>query len=314
MTQRYVLAIDIGGTKLAAGVISSDGSQLSRGRVPTEVAKGPDAAVSRLITLCRDVIAQAGAPQISVIGIGCGGPLDPRAGVLLTPPNLPGFENLPLVARVREALGVETYLDNDANAAALGEHRFGAGRGYQHLVYFTVSTGVGGGVILDGRLYQGSSGNAAELGHLQVSYDGWPCACGGQGCVEAFASGTNIARRARQTASARLIELAGSRDAITTEHVLAAVRERDAAAVKVWDDTVQVLSAGVASAINAFNPQRVIIGGGVTAAGALLFEPLSRLALARAMKTLAEGVDVVPAELGDQVGVMGAAAVALNHL
>ncbi len=314
MTQRYVLAIDIGGTKLAAGVVAEDGSQLSRGRAPTEVVKGPDAAVERLLGLSREVIAKAGSPPIALVGIGCGGPLDPRTGVTLNPPNLPGWENFPLVARVRDGLGIAAYLDNDANAAVLGEHRFGAGRGYQHLVYFTVSTGVGGGVILDGRLYQGSTGNAAELGHLQVSYDGWACPCGGQGCVEAFASGTNIARRARATASERLIALAGSREAITTEHVVAAVREGDVEAAKVWEATVQVLAAGVASAINAFNPQRVIIGGGVTAAGPLLFEPLSRLALARAMKPLANGVDVVPAQLADQVGVMGAAAVALSHL
>ncbi|MBL8949457.1 MAG: ROK family protein [Myxococcaceae bacterium] len=313
MTARHVLAIDIGGTKLAAGVVAEDGRQLSRGRVPTDVAKGPESAVERLVALCRDVIAQAGVP-ISLIGIGCGGPLDPVRGVTLTPPSLPGWEEFPLVARVQDALGVKAWLDNDANAAALGEHRFGAGRGYQHLVYFTVSTGVGGGVILDGRLYPGSTGNAAELGHIQVSYDGWPCPCGGQGCVEAFASGTYIAARARVTASPRLIALAGSRDAITTEHVVAAVRAGDVEAKKVWDDSVRVLAAGVASAINAFNPQRVIVGGGVTSAGPLLFEPLSRLALGRTMKSLAVGVDVVPAELGDQVGVMGAAAVALSHL
>ncbi len=311
---RHVLAIDIGGTKLAAGVVREDGTQLSRGRVPTDVAKGPHAAVERLAALCKDVIAQSGVGDVALIGIGCGGPLDPRTGVTLNPPNLPGWEDFPLVALVEKALGVKAYLDNDANAAVLGEHRFGAGRGYQHLVYVTLSTGVGGGVILDDRLYQGSNGNAAELGHIQVKYDGWPCPCGGQGCIEAFCSGTNIARRARETASPRLIALAGSREAITTEHVVAAVREGDAAAVAVWDETVRVLSAGVASMINAFNPQRVIIGGGVTAAGPLLFEPLSRLALGRAMSVLAKGVDVVPAQLGDQVGVMGAAAVALSHL
>lgn len=313
---KHVLAIDIGGTKLAVGVVREDGTQLSRGRTPTDVPNGPDAAVERLIALCRQTVADAGLSlgDIALIGIGCGGPLDPRAGVTLNPPNLPGWEDFPLVKRVQEGLGRTAHLDNDANAAVLGEHRFGAGRGFAHLVYFTVSTGVGGGVVLDDRLYAGAHGNAAELGHLQVSYDGWPCACGGRGCLEAFCSGTNIARRAQQTASNRLIALAGGKERITTEHVLAAVREHDAPAMKVWADTVEVLSAGVASAINAFNPQRVIIGGGVTAAGPLLFEPLARLSLARAMKPLAAGVDVVPAQLGDQVGVMGAAAVALSKI
>lgn len=312
----HVLAIDIGGTKLAAGVVRDDGTQLSRGRVPTLVEQGPNAAIERLVALCRQVVADAKLElkDLALIGIGCGGPLDPRTGVTLTPPNLPGWEDFPLVAKVESALGLEAWLDNDANAAVLGEHRFGAGRGYQHLVYVTVSTGIGGGVILDGRLYQGATGNAAELGHLSVQYDGWECPCGSRGCLEAYASGTNIARRARLTASSALVKLAGSVEAITTHHVVEAVRAKDPAAVKVWDDTLEVLGAGVAGMINAFNPQRVIVGGGVTSAGALFFEPLARIALGRAMKPLARGVDLVPAQLGDQVGVMGAAAVALSKL
>jgi glucokinase len=298
-----VLAIDIGGTKLAAGVVRDDGVQLSRGRVPTDVGQGPDAAVERLLALCRQVVAQAGLrlSELPAVGVGCGGPLDTRRGVTLAPPNLPGWDEFPLVSKLEAALGRPVHLDNDANAAALGEHRFGAGRGFRHLVYLTISTGIGGGVILDDRLYRGANGNAAELGHIQVSYDGWPCPCGGQGCIEAFASGTHIARRAREKTG---------RPELTSHDVVAGVRAGDSWALAVWDDTLQVLSAGIASMINAFNPQRVIIGGGVTAAGELLFEPLRRLALARAMKPLAQGVDLVPAQLEDQVGVMGAAAVA----
>jgi glucokinase len=303
----HVLAIDIGGTKLAAGVVRDDGVQLSRGRSPTDVAQGPDAAMERLVTLCRQVVADAriSLDDIAAVGVGCGGPLDTKRGVTLAPPNLPGWDEYPLVRKLESALGRPVQLDNDANAAALGEHRFGAGRGFEHLVYFTISTGIGGGVILGNRLYRGANGNAAELGHIQVKYDGWPCACGGQGCIEAFASGTNIARRAR--------EKTGRAD-VTTQDVVSAARAKEPWALEVWDDTVQVLSAGIASAINAFNPQRVILGGGVTAAGDLLFEPVRRLALSRAMKPLAKGVDIVHAQLADQVGVMGAAAVALSAL
>jgi glucokinase len=303
----HVLAIDIGGTKLAAGVVRDDGVQVSRGRVPTDVAKGPDAAVERLVALSHQVVAQAGLKldDVSAIGVGCGGPLDPKKGVLLNPPNLPGWEHYPLVAKLQAALGRPVHLDNDANAAVLGEHRFGAGRGFHHLVYVTLSTGIGGGVILDDRLYRGANGNAAELGHIQVSYDGWRCPCGGQGCIEAYASGTNIARRAREKTG---------RAELTSHDVVTAARADEAWAVEVWNDTLQVLGAGVASMINAFNPQRVIIGGGVTAAGDLLFVPLRKLALGRAMKPLAAIVDIVPAELGDQVGVMGAAALALSPM
>jgi glucokinase len=299
-----VLAIDIGGTKLAAAVVREDGTVVTRGRVPTEPEKGPAAALERLLELCRKLIGEAGftVDALDGVGVASAGPLDGRRGVLLSAPNLSGWSEFPLVFTLEEGLGRSVRFENDASAAALAEHRFGAGRGFDHLVYFTLSTGIGGGVILDGRLYRGATGNAAELGHLQLSYDGWPCPCGGRGCLEAFASGSAIARRAREKTG---------RGTLTTPEVVEAVRAKEAWAVALWDETMQVLGAGIASTINAFNPQRIILGGGVTAAGELLFEPLRRIALGRAMPALAKGVDVVPAQLGDDVGVLGAAALAL---
>jgi glucokinase len=299
-----VLAIDIGGTKLAAAVVREDGVVVTRGRVPTQPEKGPAAALERLLGLCRQLIGEAGltVDALDGVGVASAGPLDARRGVLLSPPNLVGWSEFPLVFTLEEGLGRSVRFENDASAAALAEHRFGAGRGLDHLVYFTLSTGIGGGVILDGRLYRGATGNAAELGHLQLSYDGWPCPCGGRGCLEAFASGSAIARRAREKTG---------RSTLTTPDVVEAVRAKEPWAVALWDETMEVLGAGIASTINAFNPQRIILGGGVTAAGELLFEPLRRIARGRAMPALAKGVDVMPAQLGDDVGVLGAAASAL---
>jgi glucokinase len=333
----HVIAIDIGGTKMAVAVVRGDGHIVVQQRIATDAARGPEQALTRLTELVRAVRAEANV-AIDGCGIGSAGPLDPRAGVILSPTNLPDWDRVPLVEIVRRALmapvgtvvraggtqrlGVDVVLDNDANAACLGEHRFGAGRGVNDLLYMTVSTGIGGGAIVDGRLLSGANGNAVEIGHISVAHDGWPCACGSRGCVEAFASGLSVARRARANPSPRLRALADAADAaghgdaqITAEHVVAAVREGDPQTVALWDETMRVLGAGLASAINAFNPKRVVIGGGFAhGAGELMIGPVRTLALARAMQPLAAVCEVVPAALGADIGVLGAAAIALAHL
>lgn len=316
-TKRFILGIDIGGTKLAAGVVTAEGEQLSQDRVPTLASEGPDRVIDRLIDLCRHVVLLSGVPwsQIEAAGVGCGGPLDPHTGVIKEPPNLPGWIDVPLVQRLHDALGVPVFLDNDANAAALGEHHFGAGRGVANMVYLTISTGVGGGIIIDNRLYQGVNGNAGEIGHMSVDYKGRPCNCGSRGCLEAYASGTNIAARAREAVLAgRPSVLAGNPEKITGETVFEAILQGDEVALQVWDETLEILGAGIASVINIFNPSLVVLGGGITNFGDLLFQPLRRIALSRAMGPLAQVVEIVPAQLGGQVGVLGAAAVALQNV
>lgn len=252
------------------------------------------------------------------LGVGCGGPLDPWAGVVHNALNNPGWIDVPLVARIGGALGRPTYLDNDANAAALGEHRFGAGRGVANMVYLTVSTGVGGGVIVDGRLVHGENGNAGELGHVSVDVRGRPCHCGSVGCLETYCSGSNIAARAREALERG--EGEGSvlarieRDQLTSRHVADAARDGDPLARRVWDETTELLGAGIVSIIHAFNPRLVVLGGGVTQAGDLLFDPLRRIVAERAMPWLAEAATIVPAELGPRTGVLGAVAVALERI
>jgi len=316
----YILGIDIGGTKLAVGLVTFAGEVVFQDRLPTLVHEGPDRIVARLIGLCRAVVAQAGLSwsDVAVAGVGCGGPLDPQVGVIKEPPNLPGWVDVPLVRLLREGLQVPVYLDNDANAGALGEHRFGAGRGVENLVYLTVSTGVGGGVIIGGEIYQGENGNAGEIGHMSMRWDGRPCNCGGHGCLEAYASGTSIAARAREAVLAGevsiLTDLAGSPEAINGEAIEQAVRAGDPLAVRIWDETMEILGAGIANVINIFNPQRVVLGGGITNFDDLLFEPIRRIAFARAIPTLSAVVEIVPAELGANVGILGAAAVAMANL
>jgi glucokinase len=312
-----VIGIDIGGTKLAVGVCSAAGKLLASARIPTNPNESSEQSLARLVEACRGVIREAGV-RVAAAGIGCVGPLDQKTGYVINPVNIPGWNRVPLVDTVREALGVPTFLDNDANAAALGEHRFGAGRGVANMVYLTISTGIGGGIVLDNRLYQGENGNAGELGHMSVNYRGRPCGCGNIGCIEKYASGTAIAERAREAvmagaaaAGSGIVALAGGVENITALTVIEALRRGDPLAKAIWDETINALGVALANVIHIFNPHRIVLGGGVTHAGELLFEPLRRETKRHAMPMLHDVCEIVKAELGDQVGVMGAVAVAL---
>jgi glucokinase len=324
--RRLVLGLDVGGTKLAAGVLDLDASArddravlLSRRDTPSHREQGPDAMLDRLIALGQEALAAAGAsvPDLGAVGIACGGPLDPVHGVIRSPMNLPDWHDVPIVARVESALGVRAAVDNDGTAAALAEHRFGAGRGHDDLVYFTISTGIGGGVISGGRAVRGASGNATELGHLRVAPVDHPCACGRRGCLEGFASGTNIAERARAAIrageSSALASLAGGPDAITAENVVQAAAGGDALATRIWNESIEAIGAGVVDAIHAFDPSVVILGGGVTRAGEALFAPVRRHVADQGMRPEARGVPVVPAALGDDLGIVAAAMVAVDR-
>ena len=312
-----ILGIDIGGTKLAVGLAAADGMLLAEARQASGAEEGPDPVIGRILELARGVVEEAGIGLDAVerIGIGCGGPLDPWRGVIHNALNMPGWIDIPIVARIEQELGRPAFLDNDANAAALGEHRFGAGRGVDNLVYLTISTGVGGGVILNGRLYQGENGNAAELGHISVDAAGRACHCGSVGCIETYCSGTSIAARTREALTADdepSVLRSAPAEGITAQAVAAAAREGDALAAAIWDESMHLLGAGIVSIIHAFNPRLVILGGGVTRSGDQLFSPVRRVVDERTMPWLREAVEIVPAALGEMTGILGAVAVALD--
>lgn len=309
-----VLAIDIGGTKLAAGIVDAAGSILARGEVPTLATEGPESVLDRIIRLAGDVLAapRVSADAIQRIGIGCAGPVDRQAGLILNPPNLPGWVRVPLVERIEKALGRPAVLENDANAAALGEFRYGAGKGASSLVYLTVSTGIGSGIILDGKIWHGVKDGAGEVGHMTLLPDGPICGCGNRGCLEALASGPSIARRAREAlAMERPSRLRVAGD-FTAADVVRLAQEGDALAAEVWDETVRYLGLGVAAIVTILAPERVVIGGGVTQAGDFLFEPLRREVRRRVKLVAVESVSILPAALGPVVGILGAAAIALE--
>ena len=250
-----------------------------------------DEALSRVFDLGRRA---ADGFEVQRVGIACGGPIDARRGTV-SPLHLTGWEDVPLVAMAEETYGVPAALDNDATAAAAGEHRFGAGTGTANMVYLTLSTGVGGGAVVDGRLLRGTTGNGAELGHVTVDWHGRPCrGCGRRGCLEAYVSGTSIAERAREaglsvTSAEEVVEAGGA----------------------VWEETVEALACGLTSIVNVFEPERVVLGGGVTRAGERLLAPVRERVRADALGPAAN-VEIVLSALGEQVGVVGAAAIAYD--
>jgi len=309
-----VLAIDIGGTKLAAGIVDCEGRMLARGEVPTRATEGLEPVLARIVALGRSLLSRPEVADVQVhrIGVGCAGPVDLAAGLVFKPPNLPGWTRVPLTEHLEHGLGLPTILENDANAAALGEFRYGAGRGVRSIVYMTVSTGIGGGIILDGKVWHGLKDAAGEIGHITVCPDGPLCGCGNQGCLEAMASGPSIARRAREAVSAgRSSALSGLAN-VTSADVVRLAQEGDAVASQVWADAVKYLGIGVAAVITFLAPERVVIGGGVTKAGDFLFQPLRGEVRRRVKLVPVESVPILPAALGPDVGILGAAAVALD--
>jgi glucokinase len=298
-----VLGLDIGGTKLAAGVVDADGAVSGFVVAPTDATQGPEDGLGRLFALGRHAVEESGVrwERIGCIGICCGGPLDPYRGVLIRPLHLPGWTDVPINELAERALERPAVLDNDATAAAAAEHRYGAGRGTRNMVYLTVSTGIGGGVVIDDQVFRGSTGNGGELGHITIDWHGRECrGCGRRGCLEAYASGTSIAERAQE---------AGMTGA-TASAVAAAARSGDPVATRVWDETCEALACGIVSLANVFEPELVVIGGGVSRAGDQLLAAVRE----RVRKETIPSVDVVQAALGDAVGVVGAAAVAYERL
>ena len=318
---RYVLGIDIGGTNLVVGSVAADGSAVHAvGTEPTQAEAGSSDVVDRLVTLAERTIAQTkrDVPGAEIVGVGVGapGPLDTKSGIVLLTPNL-GWVNLPLRRIIHDRLGLPAMLDNDANCAVLGEWWVGAARGSKNAIGLTIGTGIGGGIILDGKLYHGASDVAGEIGHTTIDTEGRRCKCGNYGCLEAYASGPNIAMRAREVLEAGAVsilpsQVGGDLTRITAQTVYEAAAAGDELALEVVNDTAKFLAVGVANLLNVFNPEVVVVCGGVTLAGDHLFVPLRREVSRRAFKPAVAACRIVPGELSGTAGVFGAAKVFLD--
>ncbi|HEY4321448.1 MAG TPA: ROK family protein [Gemmatimonadales bacterium] len=319
---QWVIGIDIGGTNCVVGAVAADGSRVvGEHAQPTLATRGAGAVIGDLVTMSQHAIAQVrGAdPSAEILGVGAGapGPLHIAAGMVLFTPNL-GWVNVPLRQLLADGLGIPAAIENDANAAVQAECWVGAAREARYVIGLTLGTGIGGGIVIDGVLYHGASDAAGEFGHMVIDPGGPLCGCGNHGCLEAFASGMNIARRAREAVAGgepSLLSplLAADPAAITAERVYHAAAQGDATAQRVVDDTVRYLGIGVANLVNIFNPNTVVMLGGVTHAGDALFVPLRREVAARAFKSAVDVCTIVPGALGHLAGVYGAAKAFLDQ-
>jgi glucokinase len=307
-TDSTVLGIDIGGTKFAAGVVDGTGRVLSYVREATPTDLEAEGLLAFTLRLASNALDESGISP-GAVGIGCGGPMVFPEG-RVSPLHIPAWQNFPLRARVEAALGLPTVLDNDAKAFALGEALFGAGRGARCMLGMVVSTGVGGGIVSQGRLFDGATGNAGHVGHVLVSKDGPRCYCGGYGCLTVYASGTGLAARAKEALEqgipSSLVSLPVER--VTGQAVAEAAVEGDPLALDLMLGAAQALGMGIASVANLLDLDRVVIGGGVAQSGDLLFKPLREELRRRATLAFSRDVEVHPATLGQKAGVIGAAA------
>lgn len=317
MSKPLALGVDVGGTKVAAGLVSSDGVVLFKARVPM-VPNGDAAAGFAAVRSAIEAMLKAEAligAELRGIGICSPGPLDPRTGVVINPPNLPCWRNFALAAEVERAFGLSCRVDNDANAAGLAEAIWGAARGYQNIFYATIGTGIGTGIVFGERIYHGRTGSAAEGGHLSIDYRGPRCACGKRGCIEALCSGPAIAQRARarlaeaRSSASMLRELTrGNLPELSAEQVGEAFRDGDALAAEILEETAELLTVWLGNVIDLLEPDVIVIGGG---AGELMTAFFSRIQeqLPRwSINQRCAEIPLLKARYGADAGIAGAAA------
>lgn len=315
----YVLAVDLGGTQIRAALCDPQGQILRRIARPTQAAEGPDPVIKRVIDTITEAMAGTPADQIGGIGIGAPGPINPVSGIVLEAPNLPGWSNVPLRNIISAQFALPTFLGNDANLAGLAEYTFGAGRGRGDMIYLTISTGVGSGIIVDGRMLLGAHGLGAEAGHIIVNPEGPLCGCGHHGCLEAYASGTAIARdvaaRMRAGKKTRITKMVGGdANKVNARVVSEAARLGDKLAIQAFRRAGTHLGIGIANLLRLFNPTMIVLGGSVTKAGPLLLDPMWAAIKESAPAIYWEGLAIVQAALSDDVGLLGAAALATTQL
>jgi glucokinase len=310
-----ILGIDLGGTKILTAVTDSQGNMLSREHSITPASKGRETVIQSILDSAHSALKQAGIAisEIFAIGIGAPGISNPETGILFTSPNLPGWQDVPLRDIIQSRLGKKAFLINDANAAALGEFYFGAARGARNFIYITLSTGIGGGIVIDGKIYSGAIGAAGEVGHMTIDDNGPICNCGNRGCWETLASGTALAREARQQIKegvrTSILEYAeGDIEKVTAQVIHSAAEQGDSLAKELIARTGYYVGVGLANLINIFNPELIVIGGGLSNIGDMLLKPAFKTAGERAYKEAFQAVRFASAELGRNSGVLGAAA------
>lgn len=311
---RGVLGVDIGGTKIALGIVDRAGKILAQGRTPMVANETPEAAFDAVVCAI-DSMLSVRSTEIDGIGICAPGPLDPNSGVVLNPPNLPCWRNFPLAEKVRAKYSIPVKVDNDANAAALAETLWGSARGFHYVFYATIGTGIGTGIVFDGAIYHGRNGSAGEGGHVSIDYHGPVCGCGKRGCIEILAAGPAIGSRARAKVAAEplrgktILDLVGGNvSAITSQHVGDAFESSDPLAREILEDTVQLLTIWLGNIVDLLDPDVIVIGGGVAAMLKSFFDKIKCGMPDWCVNPRASEIPLLMAHYGADAGIAGGAA------
>ncbi len=314
-----LLGVDIGGTKVAVGLVDREGKILSQGRQPMMATGTPEAALHAVTNAIDSLITTGNV--IQGIGICAPGPLDPKTGVVLNPPNLPCWRNFPLADKIASIYRVPVYVDNDANAAALAETRWGAARGFRYVFYTTIGTGIGTGIVLDSRIYHGNTGSAGEGGHVSIDYRGPICSCGKPGCIEVLAAGPAIGARARAKLSSAsvkhsaILDLAkGNVAAVTSEMVGRAYSTGDPLAREILLETVDVLTPWLGNIVDLLDPDVLVVGGGVAAMLQPFFDEIKNRLPSCCVNPHASAIPLLMAHYGADAGIAGGAALCSENL
>jgi len=311
---RVVIGVDLGGTNLRTAILSPDGNILDRHKEATHAADGWENVVARLIENIKRHHKSAIQQGFDVVAVGVGAPgvIQADKGIVVKSPNFPDWNNLPLKDQLEKTLGIPVFLENDANAAALGEQWRGAGQGIRSMILLTLGTGVGGGIILDNKIWHGADGMAGEIGHMTLIPDGRPCTCGNIGCLEMYSSARGIVQSFREALGETTGGVPDQLRQISSEQVYEAAGAGNEIALQVMKDMGRMLGIGIASLINIFNPERIVVGGGVKDAWPLFIGATREEIMKRAFAVPAKRTEIVPSQLGDDAGMVGAAAVALE--
>jgi glucokinase len=321
MVDDLILSVDLGGSKILTAVVKPRGEMLSSDESTTPATESHEVVIQSIIDSAHSALRQAGCTisEISAVGMGAPGISNPEAGILFTSPNLPGWRNVLLRDIIQNKLDKKTFLINDANAAALGEMYFGSAQGVHNFIYVTLSTGIGGGIVIDGKIYTGAIGTAGEVGHMTIDDNGPLCNCGNKGCWEALASGTALAREAKhrikegaKTSILKYVE--GDPEKVTAPIIHNAAEQGDKLAKDLIARTGYYVGVGLANLINIFNPELIVIGGGLSNIGDMLLKPAFKVAGEKSYKEAFQAVRFASAGLGRNSGVLGAAAFAVQEM
>ena len=317
LMSKYSVGVDLGGTNITIALVDLKGKIKNKVKISTQADKDARYIIQTIIENIKLLVRDINCNQIIGIGIGAAGQIDHAKGMIQFSPNL-HWRNIPIVKEIKKECKLPVFIDNDANVACYGEYLFGAGKGAQSIICVTLGTGVGGGIIIDGKIYRGAGGGAGEIGHITVESKGRKCNCGNHGCMEAYVGAPHIRERCierlktgEKSIITRLVE--GSLSKITPKVLEEAAFYKDALALELWQETGMYLGIGLASLINIFNPEKIIIGGGVANAGKLISDPMMKTIKERALAVSLHDVKIVRAKLGEEAGVIGAAMLVLSE-